>query len=98
MTWHHLPGGDLIIQGLSDLKENRVTIASCLVKIASPQLVRAKVLEKEDRAIDTELVLYRLLQETESNPYSAYGSYLRTLCSFEQALKQARSSIRITNN
>ena len=87
MNLHHLPGGNDIQQGLDDLKENKVTVESCLVKIASPQLVRAGLLEKVDSAIDTELVLYRLLQKTESNPYSAYCAFLRTLCSFEQAIR-----------
>lgn len=87
MNLQRLPGGEYIARGLIDLSAGKLTVESCLVKIASPQLVRAGLLAQADSAIDTELVLYRLLQKTESNPYSAYGSYLRTLCSFEQAVR-----------
>ena len=86
MNLQQLPGGDYIASGLQDLRRNQVTVESCLVKIASPQLVRAGLLAKIDSAIDTELVLYHLLQKRESNPYSAYCAFLRTLCSFEQAI------------
>lgn len=92
MNLQHLPGGDYIARGLNDSKAGKLTIESCLVEIASPQLVRAGLLARADSALDSELVLYRLLQKTESNPYSAYCSYLRTLCSFEQALRSHRGS------
>ena len=75
-------------RGLEDYFAEKITIESCLVKIASPQLVSAGLLNSPYLEIDTELVLYRLLQKTESNPYSAYLSLIRTLCSFERALRQ----------
>ena len=87
MDLQYLPGGNFIEQGLEDYRDGKVTVESCLVKIASPQLVRAGVLPSSHQAIDTELVLYRLLQKTESNPYSAYLSLIRNLCSFEQSLR-----------
>ncbi len=82
-----LPGSTLIREGLADHRAGRQTIAACLVRIASPRLSRAglidpKVIDDED----TELKLYQLLSGEGDRAYSRYNSLLRELVSLEHAL------------
>ncbi len=82
-----LPGASLIIEGLSDHQEGRLTIASCLVRIASPRLIRAGLLDSVDRSLpDAEIQLYQLLSPEGNNAHSRYKSLIRQLVSFEHAL------------
>jgi hypothetical protein len=86
-----LPGGDLILAGLSDRSQGRVTAASCLVAIGEPHLRRAGLLNDDRRAGSfeaAEIVLYRLLRSEPGDPYSRYNSLLRRLVSFERALSR----------
>lgn len=82
-----LPGSDLVREGLADHHAGRQTIASCLVRIASPRLSRAGLVDS--KAIEdngTELELYQLLAGEGNRAYSRYNSLLRELVSFEHAL------------
>ena len=82
-----LPGSDLVREGLADHRAGRKTIASCLVRIASPRLSRAGLVDSE--AIwdnGTELELYQLLSGEGNRAHSRYNSLLRELVSFEHAL------------
>jgi hypothetical protein len=82
-----LPGSDLVREGLADHGAGRQTIASCMVRIASPRLSRAGLLDS--KAIEdngAELELYQLLAGEGNRAYSRYNSLLRELVSFEHAL------------
>jgi hypothetical protein len=82
-----LPGSALIRDGLSDLQAGRQTIAACLVRIASPRLSRAGLIDPEGLATDdVELELYQHLSGEGERAYSRYNSLLRELVSFEHAL------------
>jgi hypothetical protein len=77
-----LPGS-----ALTDHRAGRQTIAACLVRIASPRLHRAGLIDKQAPAEDqTELKLYQLLSGEGDSAYSRYNSLLRELLSFEHAL------------
>ena len=82
----HLPGGDLVEQGLRDLASGQTTVESCLVKIISPALVRANLLPAISEDDDTEITLYHLLEAQASNPYSMYNSLLERVTSFQKSL------------
>lgn len=84
----NLPAEKHIRNGLTDLKNGTTSIASCLVRIASPRLVKAGLLSSAPapEEQDPELTLYHLLQEHGNRAYSRYNSLLRELVSFERAL------------
>ena len=82
-----LPGSALIREGLEDHRAGRQTIAACLVRIASPRLSRAGLIDAQvihDQGM--ELELYQLLSGEGARAYSRYNSLLRELVSFEHAL------------
>lgn len=88
-----LPGAELVLPGLRDVQEGRITIAACLVWIAFPRLERAGLIANRSPApiLDPELLLYRLLQQEGGNAYGRYNALLRRLVSFERALGDGRT-------
>ena len=84
-----LPGADLVAQGLTDLRDDRVTVESLLVSIGAPRL-RLSGVEVPAPLDDPEHRLYALLAAEDSD--SAHGRYnalVRRLVSFERALSCA---------
>lgn len=81
-----LPGEDLIEAGLQDLLARRETIASLLVAIGSPRLIRLGFKLPENLPQNPEHRLYDLLSETDQDSaHSRYNSLLRKLVSYERA-------------
>lgn len=82
-----LPGAELILAGLRDLHENRLTVSSCLVRMARRRLARAGLVTPSARHdVDAELDLYHLLSHEGNQAHSRYNSLVRQLVSFEHAL------------
>jgi hypothetical protein len=82
-----LPGAELILDGLRDFRENRHTMASCLVRMARRRLARAGLIPPSPRHdVDAELDLYQLLSHEGDQAHSRYNSLVRQLVSFEHAL------------
>ena len=48
LTLDKFPGGVLVQRGISDLRSNRLTVASCLVKIAHDRLSQAGLLSSKE--------------------------------------------------
>jgi len=46
MTWNDLPGGDLVREGLEDLRNGRETAPALLVAIGAPRLRRLVSFER----------------------------------------------------
>jgi hypothetical protein len=86
-----LPGNDLIVAGLEDLRHQRETIESLLVAIGAPKL-RSLGMELPDNLPTTpEHRLYDLLSESEpDSAHSRYNALIRRLVSFERALACVR--------
>ena len=86
----HLPGAELVEQGLTDLAAGLETVESLLVSIAAPALRELGILEGP--AIpDAELRLYALLSARDGA--AAHGSYnglVRRIVSFRRAAQCAR--------
>lgn len=80
-----LPGGELVTQGLTDLREGRESVDALLVSIGAERLAAAGV--AVPRALPSpEHRLYELLAH--EDPDAAHGRYnalLRRLVSFERA-------------
>lgn len=83
-----LPGEALVRQGLVDFASGRLSIAACLVGMATPRLGRAGLIPQVvSKAFpEPELQLYRLLRQQGGDAYSRYNALVRELVSFEQAL------------
>jgi hypothetical protein len=84
--WLALPGGDLVRQGLDDLRAGRETPFALLVAIGAPRLQRLGI---DVPALDSpEHRLYDLLARSEPNSaHSRYNALIRRLVSFERALE-----------
>lgn len=83
-----LPGGDLVIAGLRDLRAGIESIEAALVRIGATNL-RAHGLDvpKGDAQQSAEHTLYALLAGKYGNAaHSQYNALLRRLVSFERAL------------
>ena len=82
-----LPGEDLILKGIEDLRMSHCTEESCLVRIASNRLERAGLqISPTVSPKNAELDLYHLLSHHGNNAHSKYNALISRLISFEQAL------------
>jgi hypothetical protein len=90
MELNELPGSELILPGLEDLRHGRNnTIGSLLISIASIRLTAAGLeIPKECLASEPELVLYAHLQTERDDAYAYYNALLDSLNSFCSALEQ----------
>jgi broad specificity phosphatase PhoE len=81
-----LPGEDLIEAGVSDLREQRETVAALLVAIGAPRLRRLQVDLPDVLPDDPERRLYELLAKDEpDSAHSRYNALIRRLVSYERA-------------
>ncbi|MFN2508804.1 MAG: hypothetical protein ABR589_08535 [Chthoniobacterales bacterium] len=88
------PGAELVLPGLDDLAAGRLTIGSCLVSMARPNMDRAGLTSSLPTArfvLEPERTLYRLLQAEGGNAYGRYNSLRRRLVKFERALRHRAS-------
>ena len=89
MTWDALPGGDLVRDGLDDLRNGRETVPALLVAIGGPRLRRLGIVVPE--SVDNpEQRLYSLLSRTAGDAaHSQFNALIRRLVSFERAAESA---------
>ena len=88
-----LPGADLVLQGISDLRNSAVTEQALLVLIAAPRLLRLGLLVPNlpNVARPYEHRLYALLQaDRGDNAYSYHLSLIRRVISFSRALESLK--------
>lgn len=88
-----MPGSDLVLEGLEDLKRGATTVPSLLVRIAAPRLRRLGIAVPPDSggAISPEHELYALLAtDNADTAHSRYNALIRRLVSFERAAECAR--------
>jgi hypothetical protein len=86
----HVPGGDLIEEGIRDLDAGRETVAGLLVLVGAPRLRAlgldipgSDVLQIEHRLYD------RLASDDPLTAHSRYNALIRRLVSFERAAECA---------
>lgn len=88
-----LPGAAIVLQGISDLEQHKLTEPALLVLIAAPRL-RGLGLTIEPRkqfSQSPEHALYGLLEESQGpHAHSYYLSLIRLIVSFARALGQRR--------
>jgi hypothetical protein len=86
----NLPGAELVLPGLRELRDGRPGECGLLVLIASPRLTRLGVAVPipDNIPLPYEHQLYSLLEETRADDaYSYYNSLLRRMASFAGALE-----------
>lgn len=84
-AFDELPGGDLIAQGVDDLRGGRETVPSLLVSIGAPRLQRAGIVVSHPLP-SPEGRLYALLSRHDpAAAHSRYNALIRRLVSFERA-------------
>jgi hypothetical protein len=84
--WEKFPGGDVVREGLLDLRAGRESVAAFLVAIGAPRLrqlgIDVPTLETPEHG------LYELLaREEPDSAHSRYNALIRRLVSFERALE-----------
>ena len=91
-----MPGRELIVAGLDDLRAGRDTVEAMLVATGAPRLRACGIDVPGDDLADSGLRMYRLLGERdEAGAYGAYNALRRRLSSFLASLEQhARRSHR----
>lgn len=89
MNLDELPGAELILPGLNDLRNGEAnTIGSLLIAIAATRLTEAGLnIPKGLLAPEPELTLYARLQDERNDAYLYYNALLRSLNSFCNALE-----------
>ncbi|MEI6790395.1 MAG: hypothetical protein WCK42_04355 [Myxococcaceae bacterium] len=87
---YELPGEDLILKGLEDLKLGHKTVESLLICIAQPRLQACGLLFTPLKLDDfAEMHLYKLLAESDSDTaHARMNAYILRLVSFENALER----------
>lgn len=90
-----LPGAELVIAGLEDLRAGRESVESILVEIGAPRLRGAGIDVPFARDSDPERRLYRTLERIDSRGvHSRYNALIRRLISFEHAIEAIRGRER----
>ncbi|BAZ40393.1 hypothetical protein NIES4101_63540 [Calothrix sp. NIES-4101] len=89
MNLNELPGADIILPGLSEIRNGESnTIGALLVAIAATRLTEAGLdIPKYHLAPEPELTLYALLQDERDDAYVYYNALLNLLNSFCNALE-----------
>jgi hypothetical protein len=89
MILNELPGAELILPGLEDLRNGKKnTIGALLVAIAATRLIELGLdFPKDHLAPEPELTLYALLQDERDDAYYYYNALLNRLSSFCNALE-----------
>jgi hypothetical protein len=89
--YDHLPGGEILRNGLRDLREGLRSVDALLVLVAAPRIARCGV-QIPPMALTGELpehALYRRLSvEHGAEAYRHYRSLLQRLVSLENALER----------
>jgi hypothetical protein len=82
-----VPGEELVLVGLADLRDGRETVEALLVAIGAPRL-RSLGFDVPSGPETPEHRLYERLGATEGrNAHSAYNALIRRLVSFERAME-----------
>ena len=87
MDLRHLPGGDLVSQGLEDLARSSVTVEALLVSIAAPRLRDRGVLVPGPLPEPEHRLYEQLAREDPDSAHSRYNALVRRLTGFESALE-----------
>lgn len=84
-----LPGADLVLKGIRDLREGRTSVEALLVSVGALRIREAGVDVPPGLDRPEERLYERLAREEGDDAHSRYNGLIRRLVSFEQALECA---------
>jgi hypothetical protein len=87
-----LPGNDLVMRGLADLRSGRETECALLVAMAAPRLRALGIDVPPSPWPDPSHRLYDLLGETVEDAHSRYNALVGRIVSFARAAEHAPTS------
>lgn len=83
-----LPGYELIVDRIDDLRNQRETVAALLLAIGAPKLLKLGIELPDELPANPEHRLYDLLSAIHSDSaHSKYNALIRRLVSFERAVQ-----------
>lgn len=96
MELNELPGSELILPGLDDVRQgNNKTVGALLIAIAFTRLSQAGLeIPEHQRVKEPELTLYRILEDQREGAYAYYNAVLDSLNSFCNALELRQRLMR----
>lgn len=96
MNLEELPGAELILPGLKDLRSGKNhTVGALLIAIALTRLTNAGLtIPRTPLATEPELTLYAQLKRDHSDAYPYYNALLARLVSFCNALELLNRQIK----
>lgn len=90
-SMEQLPGADLVVEGVDDLREGRDTPAAALVRMAAPRLRTVGIDVPPVDGGNPGHRLYELLaSEDRASAHSRYNALVRRMVSFARAAEHAR--------
>ena len=90
MAFEHLPGSDLVRDGIADLERGVESVPALLVSIGAPRLRRIGFAVPEPAIPSPEHRLYERLAESDpDSAHDRYNALVRRLVSFENAAECA---------
>jgi hypothetical protein len=81
-----VPGADLIVSGIEDLRRERDSVEALLVSIGAPRLAAAGISVPAPISSPEHKLYARLAAEKANGAHSAYNALIRRLVSFERAV------------
>ena len=89
----HLPGSELVREGIADLERGIESVPALLVSIGAPRLRRIGLVLPESAFPSPEMRLYEHLAESDpDSAHDRYNALVRRLVSFESAAECAASA------
>ena len=85
-----LPGADIVARGLADLAAGRESIASLLVSVGAPRLVRSGIQVSQPFPSPESRLYAMLYREHGDAAHSRYNALIRRLVSFERSLESGK--------
>lgn len=93
MRYEDLPGAELVLPGIEDLRRGIESVPALLVAIGRPRLQAIGLVIPPNTIADPELRLYyALVAEYGDDAHDQYNAHLRRLVGFESAAEHAMSA------
>lgn len=85
-----LPGGDVVAEGIDDLRQGRISTSSLLVSIGAPRLRRSGITVPNPLEAPEKRLYALLYREYGDGAHSQYNALIRRLVSFERSVESVR--------
>ncbi len=94
-----LPGGELVVQGLTDLSQNKKTIAALLILVAKPRLLGIGIDVNSDLGLlsfPEEALYHEIAILNPNDTHAKYNAYIREITSFTDSAEGYWGNMHLT--